>query len=179
MTKKEIYRAGVKDLLDLCREYLDYNPDTGDFRWKKGRGRLKAGSLAGSWAHDGYRQIKINRRAYYAHRLAYLMVNGVMPPDMIDHIDQDRGNNKLSNLRTCHRGENSMNSKIRRDNTSGYRGVTWHKIGKKWQASICLNGRGKHLGLFNCKHEAARYYNTAARMYHGEFAQTNVINKED
>lgn len=99
--------------------------------------------------------------------------------DYVDHINHDTLNNQRKNLRICTNSQNMMNRGVQANNTSGYKGVGWNKETSKWRSKICVDGKEMHLGYFICKHEAARAYNLAARMYHGyKFAYTNIINEE-
>lgn len=91
----------------------------------------------------------------------------------VDHIDRNPLNNDLDNLREVTVRENVLNSRMKSTNTSGFRGVNWHKNRQKWQASIQSEGKQLHLGRFTSKEEAARAYDKAAKELHGEFAQLN------
>ena len=96
--------------------------------------------------------------------------------EYVDHKNHDTLNNQRINLRICTALQNMMNRGPTKNNTSGYKGVHWYKASNKWRAGIMINGKNKHFGYFHCKHEAARVYNLAARMYHGhEFCYTNEI----
>lgn len=98
------------------------------------------------------------------------------PKDMeIDHKNRDGLDNRKCNLRLCNRSQNQMNKEIQRNNTSSYKGVSWHERGKKWQAYIRKDYKRKHLGLFNIKEEAALAYNEAAIKSFGEFARLNIL----
>jgi hypothetical protein len=97
-------------------------------------------------------------RYYMKHRLVYALLKGPFHSHL-DHIDRDRYNNSITNLRPCTQGLNVANASIRSDNTSGYIGVIWHKATNKWQAQTMYNGKRVHIGLFESKDEAALAYN--------------------
>ena len=92
-----------------------------------------------------------------------------------DHINQDKLDNRRSNLRECTPAQNNMNRGVQKNNTSGFKGVSWHKTNKKWYARIRIDRRRKHLGCFVSKEAAAVTYNNAALIYHGEFACLNNL----
>ena len=120
---------------------------------------------AGTIGSNGYRQIKVNRKIYFAHRLIWLYFHGVWPRHQIDHIDHDRLNNRIENLREATRPENGRNKSTYKNNSSGVVGISWHKPSKKWQAQIRVNGKQIHLGNFKSKEEAARARKEAERRY--------------
>lgn len=93
----------------------------------------------------------------------------------IDHIDTDKLNNRKNNLRFCITAENSRNCRISKNNTSGYKGVSWSSERKKWTADIMHNYKHIYLGEFSDKIEAAKAYNEAALKYHKEYARLNVV----
>lgn len=93
----------------------------------------------------------------------------------VDHRDGDGLNCTRANMRLCTPAENTRNRRRPVTNTSGYKGVSWHKLRGKWIAWIGLNGRNKYLGLFESKRSAAQAYNEAALKYYGEFACLNTI----
>lgn len=93
----------------------------------------------------------------------------------VDHIDGNPSNNCLSNLRLCDRAGNNRNQRIRKDNTSGFKGVCWHKVTGKWAATIMADKMARHIGLFSTPEEAAAAYNEMAIKYHGEFAKLNAV----
>lgn len=93
----------------------------------------------------------------------------------VDHKDGNGLNNQKNNLRICTQNENQHNSRKRYDNTSEYKGVSWHKRDKKWFAQICFQNKNLFLGYFNDKTEAALSYDKKARELFGEFSKTNFI----
>lgn len=105
-------------------EYLKYEPESGFLYWAKSIGaRAKVGNLAGSKNGEGYVQIKVQGRVYLAHRIAWLLTYGNWPIDEIDHINGDRSDNRIKNLRAVSRSMNQRNAQRRMDNTSGIIGV--------------------------------------------------------
>lgn len=109
----------------------------------------------------------------YMHRL----VLGINRGDRMvaDHINGNSLDNRRENLRACSTAENNRNVARRARNTSGYKGVYWHKREEKWRAGIHFLGQSIHLGYFSEKTRAALAYNDAAKQYHGEFARLNAI----
>ena len=158
----------------LTQEYLksqlDYNPDTGLFIWlvDKKANKVK-GKIAGSERKDKYFHIKLNKKMYLSHRLAFLYVYGYIP-DIIDHINGNPSDNRICNLREATYSQNGCNSKIPNTNISGVKGISWHKQNKKWQASIKINKKFIYLGTYNTVEEAADIIKKARQKYHGEYA---------
>jgi hypothetical protein len=93
---------------------------------------------------------------------------------MIDHKDGNGLNNQKSNLRICTNGQNQGNRKLNSNNKSGIKGVSWHKRDRKWQASIRVGKKRKHLGVFLDKLEAKRIYEKAAKQHFGEFYSDGI-----
>lgn len=147
--------------INKLREMLRYNAETGRLFWKtrplssfatEHAGKVWnshfVGAEAGSIHTDGYRHVEIGRRKFLSHRIVWALVYGVWPEGFIDHIDHNRMNNKISNLRVVTRVENNRNASLRADNTSGAVGVRWHKNSRKWEARVGVSGRLHYLGLF-------------------------------
>ena len=158
--------------LEELKEFLHYNPDTGVFTWiKKPHARIKVGQVAGSKISNGYLQMQLKGINYYAHRLAYYMYHGVDPLEKcIDHIDGDKANNKINNLRLASNAQNCMNRvNLSINNTSGVRGVCWDKFYKKWRGVIMINGEQKHLGYFINIEDAIKVRKEAEIKYFGDF----------
>jgi HNH endonuclease len=143
------------------QERLSYNPETGSFTWKSHRKSTQIGKTAGAVARNGYRRIKLGQRDRLAHRLAWLYVYGVMPAGDIDHINRNRADNRIENLRLANRSQNGANARLWKSNTSGLRGV--RRFHKKWRATIGYGGQLYHLGTFATAEEASNAYRVAAR----------------
>lgn len=124
---------------------------------------------------NGYAQRYTGGRLHRKTLLMHRVITNAPAGYEVDHINRDRLDNRRCNLRICTRGQNQMNKNTRRDNTSGYRGVVYHKRTKRWRANINAGGAGVHLGYFDSSADAARAYNAAALRFHGEFARLNVI----
>lgn len=134
------------------RELLHYDPETGIFTRLATpgyRGNYRAGTASACVSTTGYVVIRVDGRLYVAHRLAWLYVHGELPPEDVDHIDANRTNNKLSNLRLATRSQNMQNQrKPRKDNTSGFLGVTFDSKNKRWRAQLQIDGKNKGLGRY-------------------------------
>ena len=148
----------------------------GKLHWrKKISKKTVVGNEAGTMRKiDGYRQIMIDRCTYRTHRLIYLYHHGWLP-EIIDHINQDKSDNRIENLRSATRTENAYNCKLRPDNTSGVKGVTWSKAKRKWVARLYADRRCVNLGRFADKHEAIAAVTTARIQYHGAFASQGTM----
>lgn len=146
------------------REHLSYDCDTGHFHWLKPTARnIKVGSLAGRLMDCGYWQITLNRKGYMAHRLAWLHTYGHWPAKRIDHINRNRSDNRIVNLRDVSSAENSWNAALLASNKSGAPGVIWRECYQRWQASIKRKGKMHFLGNF-ADFEAAAAARRAAEL---------------
>lgn len=140
--KKEMTQAKLKDL-------LAYDPDTGIFTWLvSATNSVKVGSVAGTIGNHGYLHIMINGRRYLAHRLAWMYVHGRFPCGQTDHINHERLDNRINNLREVTADENSKNLSLRKSNKSGFTGVFFDKYAYKWRAQIKFNDKIISLGYF-------------------------------
>jgi hypothetical protein len=159
------------------RVLLDYDQNTGVFTWRTDRApNAKLGAKTGRHDKYGYTKIKILGRVHLAHRLAWLHVHGEWPTGEIDHINGDRADNRITNLRLATRSQNGCNTRRSSRNTSGVKGVRWHKHARKWAAQIKANGRYRSLGYFDAIEDAAAAYRASALKHFGEFANTGNVN---
>ena len=146
---------------------FDYDAETGVFLWKIRPSRaVKAGDVAGcTEKRIGYITIGIEGRIYKAHRLAWLYTHGEWPKGLIDHINGNKADNRICNLRDVFADGNSQN--VRKPNVrnkSGFMGVIWFQ--NKWRASMSVNGKSKWLGDYSTPQEAHQVYLEAKRKYH-------------
>lgn len=156
---------------ELVRELFSY--EDGIFVWKKQLSyRGKIGKKAGSLSNTGYIQIGIKNMDYLLHRLVFLYHHGYMPK-YIDHIDGNKLNNRIENLRECTNQQNSFNSKISKNNTSGIKGISWDKSRNKWQAKCMIDGKTIHIGRFSDIKQAENALKSARSYYHGIYARHN------
>lgn len=147
--------------------------ENGDLYWIDSPNSLvPAGSKAGSLRNDGYVGIFIKGTYYFAHRIIWEMFNGEIPVGLvIDHIDGNRSNNMVENLRICTFQQNHFNRGKQSNNKSGFKGVSWHKQKQKWVAQIKLDGRNKFLGFFTDPVKAYEKYCEIAIERYGEYAK--------
>lgn len=158
--------------IERLRELLSYNPETGEFRWRVNRGRIKAGDIAGATNNWGHRQIRIDGTKYQAHRLAWLAMKGSWPLRDIDHKDGDPSNNQFCNLRLATQSQNNANSRRRIHNRAGYKGVVFCSDRRKpWRAIVGVNKARLFLGYFETAEEAHSAYVEAATRIYGDFAR--------
>ena len=124
----------------------------------------------------GYIHVKIKAKAFKAHRLVFLYHHGYLP-ECVDHIDGDKTNNKIENLRAATKEENCRNQKIRSTNKSGYKGVKWVEHCKKWQVEVCKNYKQLRFGMYEDLELAGLVAIEATELIHGRFsAYKGVLN---
>lgn len=160
---------------EQVRHLFDYDPATGSLRWRVAKARrIRPGALAATAPNsDGYVGVKIDGRTYKAHRLAWAWVHGAWPEAEVDHINGDRADNRIANLRLATNKENARNRLTYKNNRSGYRGVYWNSALQKWGAQIRTGGKRHHLGFFLVKEDAAEAYRVASPIVHGQFGRAD------
>lgn len=152
---------------DQLRDALNYAPETGVFTWRiRPSKAVLPGTVAGCVEKRiGYVTIGIAGKVYKAHRLAWLYTHGVWPSGLIDHINGQKADNRIANLRDVKADGNSQNvKKPNRRNKSGFMGVIFYQ--NKWRASISVKGKSKWLGDYATPEEAHQVYLAAKRKYH-------------
>ena len=168
----------------VLRQLIDYDPETGALVWRVrdvsfftdgGKSALHsmrvwnaiyANKPALSYKGlNGYFKGAILGKPYRAHRVAWAIYSGAWPENDIDHINGKRSDNRIANLRTATRQENSKNSAIGIKNTSGTIGVYWREDQSRWVAQVSINGKQKHIGYFKSKDEATQARAKASAEY--------------
>lgn len=164
------YGENVRNNLtqDRIKYLLNYDECSGFFTWKNTTSiRVKVGDIAGTAPKGGYLKISIDGYIYSAHRLVWLWFHGCHPSGEIDHIDRDKMNNKISNLRIVSRSVNMQNHVYaNKNNISGLRGVHMDKRRNRWVAAITINGRNKTIGSYQNKEDAHHAYLKAKMVIH-------------
>jgi hypothetical protein len=182
---------------ELLRKLIDYDPASGVMIWRARSPELftdsikSAAHVAAYWnsrfagtpalasiGRNGYLHGRIFGDAYLAHRVAWAIHYGEWPLGQIDHINHDRTNNRIANLRVVRNSENCKNTTLRASNTSGITGVTWDRANNRWRAQICVNGVMISLGRFTNKSDAIRVRKQAERRHgfhenHGRHMEAN------
>lgn len=150
-------------------EWLRYKD--GKLFWIKNPQNSKAiGKEAGYIrSQDGYKSLMIGGKNYLSHRIVFLIHYGYMPK-YIDHIDNNRTNNVIENLRECSNGQNMCNMIKRSDNTTGVKNLYWDKKRQKWRVALNVNCKQKHIGYFDNFEFAELVAIEARNKYHKEFA---------
>jgi hypothetical protein len=143
---------------DYLKKVVTYEPSTGLFtrNYLSGKGRKPQGTPAGHLSSNGYLLVSIDMRHYAAHRLAWLYVYGTLPKTELDHIDGDRTNNRIDNLREVSRRLNCQNKKTHRQGRLP--GCYFHKQDKAWMARIRVGEKRVYLGNFSSEIAAYKAY---------------------
>ena len=153
---------------ELLKSILNYDKHTGIFTWKvKCNVMINIGDVAGSLKQTGYREIVYKQKWYREHKLAFLYEHGYFPK-LIDHINNNKADNRIENLREATQSQNQFNSK--RVNKHNTRNVRYRKDRNKWIVTFYTNDIPKQYGSFNDFNEANKVANELRLKFHGEFA---------
>lgn len=167
---KRQYR-GVPLTQGRLREVVSYDPGTGVFIRLISQGLAKAGDVSGYLGPDGYRTIGVDGRNYEAGRVAWFYVNGEWPVGEIDHKNTERDDNRIDNLREATNSQQKANSRLYKNNLSGFKGVSRH--GSGWRARVRKDNCVHNLGIFPTQELAHAAYAEKAVELFGEFARVS------
>jgi len=176
MLKRRVRRHAVTQPLDKSYRYIALTQrqvaivDAADFEW------LSQWCWHAIWSpctNTFYAARNEEKQKYRTMLQMHRVILDCRRGEQCDHINHDTLDNRRSNLRKAIGNQNNRNSRKRKDNTSGYKGVCWHKWTRKWSAQITINRKHIHLGYFDKSKNAAHAYDEAAKKYFGEFALLN------
>lgn len=164
---------------EYIRSILHYSPNTGFFVWKErfdvlaNVNRRLAGNRAGTIVKSGHIAIKIKKRHYWAHRLAWLYMTGEWPKEQIDHKNLNSTDNSWENPREATHDQNNQNKKIPINCRSGVKGVRFVMMRNlpRYKVRISLRGKDIHLGYYKTIEEATAVRERASKKYYGEFSR--------
>ena len=151
----------------LLHETFSY--EDGNLIWKKPTGRrISVGQIAGR-DNNGYRMIGLFGKGHMTHRLIFMFHHGYLPSE-VDHIDGNKSNNKIENLRAATHSENLKNQRLKSSNTSGHKNVGWAKREQRWRVRLTVNGKDKHIGYFIDRELADLVAVEACNLHHKNFS---------
>lgn len=156
---------------EKLKKELYYDPQTGQFIWRKGRNNGRVAGWKEPRPTGGERlRIKVDYKTYYASRLAWLYMTGQWPEEEVDHVNRDSLDNRWENLRAATIAQNRSNTGVRSHNKLGVKGVACTRNGKRFTARIRVHGKRVFLGTFDDVPSAQNAYTQAAKRLHGQFA---------
>jgi len=163
----------MEELHNSITSVLNYDKNSGEFTWIKTKSRAaRVGDKAGSIDKDGYLIIKVDGKSYRAQRLAWFYVYKCFPKLSIDHINNNKLDNSIANLREATQSQQNHNRPVLKRNMLGVKGVRKH--GNKYQALICKDGKQVILGAFKTIKDASIAYTTASKTIYGEYSHGNI-----
>lgn len=164
---------------DYLRQIFSYDPSTGELRWANNPSKSLswnkryAGKLIRGMSH-GYSRVRIDGELFRAHRIILAMVSGADPVlAEIDHINGVGSDNRADNIRPATHRQNTRNVRRHKDNSTGFKGVYYHKASGLFHATIMVSGKKHSLGYYKTAAGAHEAYVAAARRLHGEFAKAS------
>ena len=157
----------MPDTLKMFKEYFEY--DNGFLIWKKRSGtRGLTGTRAGKLRKDGYFDVGLKGKYYLVHRIVYALHYGILP-EAVDHVNRNRSDNRIENLRSSDFCKNAWNSTISKSNSTGVKGVRLTYNGK-FEARVAVKGNTIQVGTFRTLEEASEALDTIRQKEHGEYA---------
>jgi len=178
----------TEEMGEYIKENFRYDPDTGYLWWTKPceskNGRRQLDKPVGH-VYNTHKYVRINlgltngQVSCGAHRIAWFLHYGSWPKDVLDHINGIKNDNKIANLREVTSQQNSANAKKKSNCSSQYKGVSFNKGRKKWEARVCISYKDKRIGYYTSEEEAARAYDKAAREKFGDYACLNFPDEHE
>ena len=159
----------TQELIAELREWINYDPDTGVLTWKRSRGCVKAGDPCQRAHPNGYIRLAFKGRELYAHRVAFALHHGRWPDPHVDHINRIKTDNRMRNLREATQSNNLCNASMRKNNSSGHRGICWRAKHQRWLARVTLNGESRAKETSSLA-TAIKWVEQQRAELHGEFA---------
>lgn len=160
-------------MFKLTQEYLKtiLKYENGNLIWIKTSNyhKRRIGTVSGYKRPDGYMQIRIKDKSYLLHRLVWLYHNGEFPTKDLDHINFNTKDNRIENLREATKSENQWNIGITKQNTSGFKGVSYDKRRGTWNSAVTIKSKKKYLGAYKTPEEAGEVYIKHIKEHHSEF----------
>jgi hypothetical protein len=163
---------------ELLKQFLSYDPETGDWRWLVSMSNKVEGDAAGTISAHGYRIIGLFGVKYRAARLAFLYMTGEWPKIEADHINRCKLDDRWENLRDVSKSVNMINRGVQSNNASGSRGVHWDNSRQKWNVQVKKDSVNHFIGRYNTYEEAVAARDSAAAELHGEFAVLNQTQED-
>lgn len=153
---------------ERVRELLSYCPETGRLTWRVRAGRVSAGDPVRAIRRDGYLSVRIDGLPNMAHRVAWVHFYGHWPSHTLDHINGDKTDNRIANLRDVPHALNMHNQRAAAGHNKGSSmlGAHWHKKDQRWRSNITVGGITRHLGYFDTEQQAHEAYIAAKRQLH-------------
>lgn len=160
-------------LIERAKALFLFDKEKGVLLWKEPTSnRVRKGDMAGRINNAGHLGVGIDGKRYQVHRLVWCMHNGPIPDGFeIDHVDEDKTNNRLGNLRLASRSQNMSNVSSHAHNTSGVKGISFNRAAGKWEAYVHFNYKKYNLGLFENKENAEKEVRIKRDELHKEFAK--------
>ena len=156
--------------INLLNQHIAYDANTGEIFSKQSRGNIKAGKKLGTKSNDGYMTVHVCGTTMYFHRVAFAFHNGYWP-EMVDHVNGDRSDNRAINLRASNKSLNAKNASAKFGHR--FRGACKRPFG--WEVFIRSAGKQIYVGSFKSEFEAAYAYDMASLQYHGENGRRNFL----
>lgn len=148
---------------------FEYKPETGDLVWRYNRSpRARSGAAVGIVHASGYKVTHIRKKNYLVHRLVWALHHGKYP-SQLDHINGNKLDNRIENLRECTSRQNGANKGLQRNNKTGFKGVSYCSRQNRYQATCRVDGKKKWLGYFDSAEAASSAYQQFAMKAHGDF----------